>query len=135
MRDLPTSVAYDIYYKQYVVAPKFDQVYKLSPQIAEELVDTGVNMGQSTAAKFLQQALNALNDGASQYPDLIVDGQLGQQSISALSAYLGKRKDNGIVVMLRALNSLQCARYISIAESTPKNERFLYGWILNRVGI
>ena len=135
MRELPTTVAYDIYYKQYVVLPKFDEVYKVSPQISEELVDTGVNMGISIASKFLQQALNALNDGGTQYSDLVVDGVLGNRSISSLQSFLARRGANGTKVLLIALNSLQCARYISIAESTPKNERFVYGWILNRVSI
>ena len=135
MRELPTTVAYDIYYKQYVVLPEFDEVYKVSPQISEELVDTGVNMGISIASKFLQQALNALNDGGTQYSDLVVDGVLGNRSISSLQSFLARRGANGTKVLLRALNSRQCARYISIAESTPKNERFVYGWILNRVSI
>lgn len=135
MKDMPQQVAYDIYYKQYVVAPGFDKVLALSENIGNEVVDTGVNMGVSIAGKFLQQALNALNDGASHYPDLVVDGAVGKGSISALQAYLAKRGTDGVVVMLRALNALQGARYISIAESSPKNERFVYGWLKNRVSI
>jgi lysozyme family protein len=135
MKDLSQQQAYDIYYKQYVVAPGFDKVLTLSEKIAAELVDTGVNMGVSIAGKFLQQSLNALNDQATQYPDLVVDGGVGKASISALQAFLAKRGADGEGVMLRALNALQGARYISIAEASPKNERFLYGWFLNRVKI
>jgi hypothetical protein len=35
--------------------------------------------------------------------------------------------------MLRALNSLQGARYIDIGESRPANEDFMFGWFLHRV--
>lgn len=135
MKDLSQQQAYDIYYNQYVVAPGFDKVLTLSEKIAAELVDTGVNMGVSIAGKFLQQSLNALNDQATQYPDLVVDGGVGKASISALQAFLAKRGADGEGVMLRALNALQGARYISIAEASPKNERFVYGWLKNRVSL
>ena len=135
MRDLPKAFAYNIYYGTYVVAPGFDAVFAISAAIATELVDTGVNMGVGTAGKFLQQALNALNDGGTQYPDLVVDGAIGKGSISSLVAFLSKRGTDGQVVLLRALNSLQCARYITIAEAKPSQERFVFGWILNRVGM
>jgi lysozyme family protein len=135
MKDLSQQQAYDIYYNQYVVAPGFDKVLTLSEKIAAELVDTGVNMGASIAGKFLQQSLNALNDQATQYPDLVVDGGVGKASISALQAFLAKRGADGEGVMLRALNALQGARYISIAEASPKNERFVYGWLKNRVSL
>lgn len=135
MRNLPRQTAYDIYYKSYVVEPGFDLVAKIDPVVAAELVDTGVNMGTTTAAKFLQQSLNALNDGGTKYPDLIVDGRLGKASMSALEAFLRQRGTDGRVVLLRALNSLQGARYIALAESRPQNERFVFGWLLNRVTI
>ena len=133
MRNLPRQTAYDIYYKSYVVEPGFDLVAKIDPAIAAELVDTGVNMGTTTAAKFLQQSLNALNDGGTKYPDLVVDGRLGKASISALEAFLRQRGADGRVVLLRALNSLQGARYIALAESRPQNERFIFGWFHARV--
>jgi lysozyme family protein len=135
MKDMPQQVAYDIYYKQYVVAPNFDKIAVLSEAIAAELVDTGVNMGVGVASKFLQQSLNALNDSGTQYPDLVVDGAIGKGSISALQAFLAKRGTEGQVILNRALNALQGARYISIAETSPKNERFVYGWLKNRVVI
>lgn len=133
MKDMPRKVAYDIYYNQYVVKPGFDKVLAVDSAIAAELVDTGVNMGVSVASKFLQQALNALNDGGSKYPDLLVDGVIGNGSINALVAFLKQRGMEGRAVLLTALNSLQGARYIAIAESKPQNERFVYGWLRARV--
>lgn len=133
MKKLTKKKAYDIYYKSYVVEPGFDQVLAIDAEIAAELVDTGVNMGVSVAGKFLQQALNAFNDGGSKYPDLAVDGVVGKASVSALEAFLKQRGVEGRGVLLTALNSLQGARYIMLAEMKPQNERFVYGWIKNRV--
>ena len=133
MRTLPREVAKAIYLELYYVGPKFDQVHALSPRIAEELTDTGVNMGQAVAAKFLQRALNAFNREASIYPDITVDGQLGIRSLAALRAYLEHRGAEGEDVMLKALNCLQGERYIGLAEGRPANEEFVYGWIRTRV--
>lgn len=135
MKNLPKQTAYDIYYKSYVVKPGFDKIAAVDSDIAAELVDTGVNMGTGVAGKFLQQALNAFNDGGSKYPDLMVDGIVGKASVSALQAFLKQRGADGKVVLLKALNSLQGARYIMLAETKPQNERFTYGWFLNRVKI
>lgn len=135
MKKLPKKTAYDIYYKSYVVEPGFDAIAKIDPEIAAELVDTGVNMGVGVASKFLQQALNAFNDGGSKYPDLAVDGVVGKASVSALEAFLKQRGSEGRGVLLTALNSLQGARYIMLAEMKPQNERFVYGWIKNRVKV
>lgn len=135
MRDLPREVAKAIYLEVYYIGPKFDQVYRQSVRIAEELTDTGVNMGQAVAAKFLQQALNAFNREASIYPDIAVDGLLGARSLAALQAYMAHRGAEGEVVMLKALNCLQGARYIALAEGRPANEEFAYGWMKERVGL
>ena len=135
MRTLPREVAKAIYLELYYVGPKFDQVHALSPRIAEELTDTGVNCGQAVAAKFLQRALNAFNREARIYPDITVDGQLGIRSLAALRAYLEHRGAEGEEVMLKALNCLQGERYIGLAERRPANEEFVWGWIKNRVDL
>jgi lysozyme family protein len=60
----------------------------LSDAIAEELVDTGVNMGPAIAATMLQRSLNALNGQGKYYPDVVVDADVGPATIAALKAYL-----------------------------------------------
>lgn len=135
MRQLPRTVAKAIYLEMYYVGPKFDRVHQMSEKLAEELTDTGVNCGTTTASKFLQRALNAFNREARIYPDIATDGQLGMRSLSALRAYLDHRGVEGERVMLQALNCLQGERYITIAESRPDNEEFVYGWIKERVAL
>ena len=133
MRQLPRGVAVGIYRRLYWTEPGFDRVAAIAPDIAAELFDTGVNMGPGVAVGFLQRALNALNRGASDYPDLAVDGQAGAGTRAALSAFLARRAPGGERVLLKAVEALQGERYLALAERRPANEAFLYGWLANRV--
>lgn len=133
MRDMPQKFAREIYYNRYVVEPGFDKVLLLSPIIAGELIDTGVNMGTKVSAQFLQRCLNAFNLQGSAYSDLVVDGAIGNATIQALKSYMTLRKADAVPVILSALNCLQGARYIEIIESRPTSESFVFGWFKNRV--
>ena len=130
---LPKQVAWDIYRSQYYIGPRFDRVFTLCPEVAVELVDTGVNMGVVTAVKFLQRSLNALNSKASVYSDIDVDGYIGLKTLDAMQKYLCRKGSVG--VLLKALNCLQGARYIELSESREDNESFTYGWLRARVAI
>jgi lysozyme family protein len=107
----------------------------VSKAIGEEMIDTGVNMGVSLPGPWLQRILNALNQEARTFPDLVVDGNLGPATIAALRSVLDQRGYSGEIVIARALNCLQGARYLEITEKRAANEAFFYGWMLNRVGI
>lgn len=133
MRDMPESVADAIYRQRYWTDPKFDQVALLVPAVADELVDTGVNMGPAAASKFLQRALNVLNMEAQWFPDTVVDGNVGTMTLYALKQYLGRRGTDGITVLLRMLNAQQGVRYMEIAEHDGSQEQFEFGWFLARV--
>jgi lysozyme family protein len=136
MRHLPRAKALEIYRKIYWVKPGFDAVAAHAPKVAAELFDTGVNMGPAVAATFLQRALTALNRNGKDYPDLVPDGHIGRATIAALTAYLRVRGTAaGEAVLLKALEALQGARYVLLAESRPANEAFLFGWLANRVGL
>jgi lysozyme family protein len=134
MRELPRAFAMMIYRRQYVEAPGFDKVIPLSAAIAAELVDTGVNMGPATAGRFLQRTLNALNRNGTDWGDIATDGIVGAGTVAALrSAMLKRGKADGERVILRALNALQGARYIELAEGRAANEKFVFGWLDKRV--
>ncbi|KQS49473.1 MULTISPECIES: glycoside hydrolase family 108 protein [unclassified Sphingomonas] len=132
MRNFPRDQAETIYRRLYWTRPAFDQIAERAPKIAEELFDTGVNMGPAVAATFLQRALNALNRGATDYPDMILDGRIGPATLTALEAFLARRKPGGETVLLKAIEALQGERYVALAETRPANEAFLYGWLANR---
>lgn len=133
MRRLPLERAETIYRRLYWRVPGFDRIAATAPRLAAELFDTGVNMGTGVATCFLQRALNALNRGARDYPDLAVDGQIGPSTLAALAAFLGHRGEAGEVVLLKAVEALQGERYLMLAEERPANEAFLYGWLADRL--
>lgn len=134
MRALPRAEAAAIYRRLYWLKPGYDRVAARAPKIAAELFDTGINMGPPVASGFLQRALNALNRGARDYPDLAVDGVIGAGTLAALDGYLARRGASGEAVLLKAIEALQGERYIHITETRPANEAFLYGWLANRIG-
>ena len=135
MSMMPRETAATIYRNEYLVKPGFDQVYAVSPRIAEEMFDTGVNMGTNLPMAWLQRILNALNRQGRDYTDIGVDGKAGPATIGALRACLSRRGDDGETVIVRALNCQQGVRYLDITESRPQNEDFYFGWLLNRVEI
>lgn len=135
MRDLPLELARQIYLKIYWIEPRFNKIEAISPAIAEELLDTGVNCGVNFAKPLLQRVLNLLNNQGAIYPDLAADGIYGDKTIAALKALLNKRGKEGEAVALRMLNTLQGARYINLAEKSPGQEKYVFGWFLNRVVI
>lgn len=135
MHLLPIEFARNVYRLRYVIEPGFDRVLDIMPEVGAELIDTGVNMGQQVAGEFFQACLNAFNLRGKHYPDLKVDGGVGPKTIDAARAYKALRGKDADVVMLKALNCLQGARYLLITERNDKNEDFVFGWIRARVSL
>jgi lysozyme family protein len=127
---MPRNVAFDIYSAKYWDSVNGDKLLKLSKDIAKEVVDTSVNIGPARAGKFLQRALNVFNSSGSLYADLALDGVIGPATIKALHTYLFLREGKELA---KALNCLQGAFYIELAEKREKDEHFVYGWIKKRV--
>ncbi len=134
MKDLTVDFAHRVYYNQYVVAPKFDRVAQIAGnKIAAELVDTGVNCGQPTASKMLQRSLNSLNNCEKLWPNLVEDGGLGEKSFAALASYMKARGSDAEKVLFAALNCLQGTHYMDISARNETQEKFMFGWFLNRI--
>lgn len=134
MKDLPRMEAKRIYREEYFTKPGFDKVLPLSATIAKELFDTGVNLGTSTPRYWLQQCLNRLNKRGQLYADISVDGIIGNQTIKALDAFLAHRGAQGELVLYRMLNACQGCYYNELVDKREKDEDFIFGWYLHRVG-
>jgi len=94
---------------------------KLPPIIAEELFEQAVNLGNwKTAGKQLQRALNLLNRNNKLFKDLVVDGIVGYNTISATKLVKELR-------LLKVLNGLQFMHYYNIDIKHPEYEKFV-GW-------
>lgn len=113
-----------LYKKQYWDVYLLDQV--TSQDIANELFDTGINLGTGKAASFLVLTLSLLNRGGKDYADVPEDGKVDASDVALLNAH--KRPQN----VLKTLNGLQFMHYYSITKSKPDFENYFNGW-LNRV--
>ena len=134
MEVLPRDTAVAIYREQYWTLPQFDKVAAIVPELAAEMFDAGVNMGTVRAGQFVQRALNLLNRQHTDYPDLFVDGQFGSVSRAALASYRKVRSNaEGLAVLLSMVRAFRTCRYAEIAEGSPSQETFEYGWIVRQV--
>ena len=124
MKAMTRDTALAIYRSQYVIKPGFGLIANVSPRVAAELVDTGVNMGPAVAGRFLQRALNLVTDAG-----LAVDGVVGPASVGALKAFMAKRGKEGEDRLLALLNAFQGTRYAELAEGRSANRAFIYGWL------
>jgi lysozyme family protein len=97
--------------------------------VANELFDTAVNMGVNKSIRFLQLGLNVLNRNQKNYSDVVEDGKFGNNTLTALNACLSLGDGHYLV---KVMNILQGANYISIMKNNPTQQRFARGW-LNRV--
>ena len=80
------------------------------------------------------RALNALNRGARDYPDIPASHRFDAATEKALDGFMRTRPRGGETVLLKAIEVLQGERYLRLAEKRPANEAFLYGWLANRLG-
>ncbi len=129
MKDMPRSFAFQIYSDVYWGSVKVDDILALSEIVAEEIVDTCILMGSHRASVILQRCLNVFNRRENLYQDIKSDGMIGPATITALSSYLDNRD---AVTLVKAMNSLQGAFLLELAERREKDEDFIYGWIRNR---
>lgn len=89
-----------------------------SQDLANRVLDEGVNAGEYTACRMLQQVANGLNLGNG---SLVVDGILGPQSLESI---------NGLPAedVLNAYRQARLARYKQIAIEIPSRAGDLPGW-------
>jgi len=97
---------------------------KVNVEVAMEVFDTAVNISVYKGCKILQEALNLLNRNESLWDDLVCDGIVGSETISALTSC---NYDLRILKLLKVLNHLQAEHYINLMRRHPEREEFV-GW-------
>ena len=117
--------ALSIYHKDYWLPLRLDEVASVDSLSAHYLFDFGVNAGISRSGKILQRCLNALNDRGYRYPDIVVDGQVGDRTIEIV-----KHPRVDAVALRTCITGERIGHYLSITEARPANERFYRGWML-----
>lgn len=101
-----------------------------SQQVADELFDIAVNMGQTVAAEIAQRSINLMNKNQKLFPNLKVDGRVGELSAKAINNVCMMKANHD--TFLKCLNIFQGWKYISICEKDESQEEFFIGW-MNRV--
>lgn len=128
-----------IYLDEFIVRPGFDKVAAVSLRVAEELIDSGVNIGPKRPSEWFQRALNLCNRRGRDYPDIDVDGAIGKGSVGALKALIDKRGQRAAEdLILKNLEGFQHAHYVRITEAGGPNsdqEENFCGWVAQRIGL
>ena len=125
MQDMPIEVAQAIYKTKYWDVNNLDRISDISYPIAYEVFDTGVNMGITVPAKFLQRGLNLLSRAGALYESIVVDGKIGNHTLNIL----GTLGEADLKALLHIMNILQGERYIEICESNETQQAFIRGWL------
>jgi lysozyme family protein len=122
-------IFYKLYYWDVFLGDLLDPSYQ---KIAEELFDTGVNMGVQRAVLFLQKSLNAigLRKSVTTTTPLIEDGVFGNKTYTALT----KINPKHVPTLYKMMNIMQGNHYLRYIEKDYRQAEFLVGW-LKRVEI
>lgn len=134
MQDLTQEFAFSVYVS-YWDKMKLTEIYNITndAHFIDKILNIGVNQGISTANKYLQRSLNAMNNKQAYYADIAVDGMTGNNTLKALKAFFIERGRTGIEVLYATITIMQGERYISLAEHNQSQESNIYGWILQRI--
>ena len=102
-------------------------------KIATEIFDTSVNQGKSTAITYLQESLKLITG-----KNIDVDGIIGPQTIGVMEEFINlknayRNPESNIRVLLILLNYFQAEKYVKLVNKDPKQRKFIYGWVLNRL--
>lgn len=133
MKDLTVQQATEILTDLFYIDPQFDKLALIDDKLADQMFDLGVNLGPQAAGKFIQRALNVLDQNGKYGASLNVDGVLGTMSRTRLTQFYADRGADGRTVLHGMVLAQASVSYITLAEATPSKEQFEFGWQLARV--
>lgn len=131
MKEMPQETAANIYVTNYINKPGYGDVITLSPAVGQKLVDAGVNTGTDRSSRWFQTALNSLNRGGKDYPQINVDGKIGAGTVSAyanLQRIRGKVK--ACELTLKLMDAQQATHYMGLTNL----KTYTVGWVDHRIG-
>jgi lysozyme family protein len=129
MSALPKQTAIDIYRRQYIERPGFLPLVAIDAAVAEEVIDTGVNMGPARPTRFFRRAVNEVC--GTTLPIVPNMDAVTVKAWGDCRANLGPRS---CVAMLDSLDRQQRAEYDRLVRVNPRLRVFYRGWINHRVG-
>jgi lysozyme family protein len=136
MRLLPRNCNFEgevcassIYYEGYIKGPGFLPLVEIDPVVAEEVIDTAVNMGPRRPSRFFQRAIN---DNCN--TSLAVDGRIGPMTVKAWRDCRQNLGSKVCVKMLDNLDAQQEREYDRLVRRNPRLRVFRKGWQNHRIG-
>jgi lysozyme family protein len=130
MKSLSEDLSTSIYFEDYIQKPGFEPFLKLSPAVAQELVDSAVNTGPARPSLWLQKALNSLNRNGRDFPQTNVDGKVGPGTIQAYQALQRLRgRVQACELVIKLLDAQQAVYYMSLTSLS----QYTTGWVSNRI--
>ena len=130
-KDFPYDLAYKFYELVWNEC-RCDDLATFSNDLTIYVFDFAVNSGESRAGNRLQRLLNILNNRGKLYPDITVDGDIGNQTIASLTAFAKVRGDGGIRLLTEVFNALRIGLCFDLAEKQESQEENATGWF-NRI--
>ena len=95
--------------------------------LADSVFDTAVNLGEPTAIKMLQTALNALSRNGTLWDFLSVDGVAGAKTRATIQA-----ANKHHVYISQIIGSKRDIHYTQLVEKRPVMSKYLRGWLKRR---
>jgi len=109
-----------------------DVIVQRGQAIAEELFDTGVNLGGGRATECLQIALNVLNRSYRArplWPEVVEDDDFGPATLRALQQALTQAPATDVVHLYNVMNVKQGNHYVELTRQSVSKERYIRGWM------
>ncbi len=129
MRELTQGQAKDIYRRQYIDRPGFLPLVEIDPVVAEEVIDTGVNMGPPRPTRFFRRAVNEVCGTT-----LPITSKMDAVTVKAWADCRANLGPSACVLMLSSLDRQQRAEYDRLVGVNPRLRVFHRGWINHRIG-
>ncbi|UPT53065.1 glycosyl hydrolase [Synechococcus phage Yong-M3-232] len=129
MRDLTRDKAFAIYERDYIERPGYLPLITIDKAVAEEVIDTAVNMGPARPSRYFQRAVNEVCNTT-----LTIDGRIGPITVKAWADCRANLGPKACVRMLDSLDRQQEAEYDRLVRVNPRLRVFYRGWINHRIG-
>ena len=127
--DGKTPCAAQILFEDYILAPGYLPLVVIDDAVAEEVIDTAVNMGPLRPSRYFQLAVNRVCG-----TNLVPDGRIGPLTVDAWHLCRYRLGPPACVRMLDALDIQQEAEYDRLVRVNPKLRRFRRGGQNFRIG-
>lgn len=112
----------------YIERPGYLPLVQIDPVVAEEVIDTAVNMGPSRPSRFFQRAVNSVCG-----TNLSVDGRVGPQTWDAWYRCRYNVGKSACIAMLDNLDAQQEAEYDRLVRVNSRLQVFRRGWQNHRI--